>query len=121
MPEKSNIELGSGTLYFNGSDEGIEVTGGELTYTDIEGIDTPEYWENELRNIVWSTKPAEFECEMEYHPKDWTLVKCIDCGCEFPITNYYAVWTGVVGWRCPVCAAKERLKTMIRTNRGGGK
>ena len=114
MPEKSNIELGSGTLYFNGSDEGIEVIGGELTYTEEEPAE-------DVQRINRSFEPVEFECEMEYHPKDWTLVKCIDCGCEFPLTNYYAVWNVVFGWRCPVCAAKARLKTMIRTNRGGGK
>lgn len=114
MPVESSIELGSGTLYFNDSDEGIEVTGGELTHTEEE-------WADDVKYIKNSFEPVEFECEMEYHPKDWTLVKCIDCGYEFPITNYYAVWNGVFGWRCPVCAAKARLKTMIRTNRGGGK
>ena len=102
MPVRSNIELGSGSLYFKGLDEPIPVSDGQATY-ETEWADDQEY-------IKLSSEPIEFTLENAEFPKGWTLTECIECGYEFPITNLYNMLYGSSGWLCPRCTFIKRLE-----------
>ena len=83
MPVENNIELGSGTLYFNGTDESVEVSSGSLTCAEEEFADDTEY-------ISMNTEAVEFECEADFN-REWTLVKCCRCGSNMPVTEFWAL------------------------------
>ena len=102
MPVKSNIELGSGSLYFKGLDEPLEILEGQATYEE-EFADNKEY-------IKLSQEPIEFTMENAEFPKGWTLTKCRVCGYEFPITNLYNLLYGSSGWLCPRCTFIKRVE-----------
>lgn len=102
MPVKSNIEFGSGSLYFKGLDESIPVSEG-LTEIETEFADDQEY-------IKLSSEPIEFTLENAEFTKGWTLTKCRVCGYEFPITNLYNMLYGFSGWLCPRCTFIKRLE-----------
>ena len=99
MPVKSNIEFGSGSLYFKGLDEPIPVTEGQATYEE-EFADDKEY-------IKLSQEPIEFTFENVEFPRDWTLVKCNECGYGFPVTEFYALLYGANSWICPQCTLNK--------------
>lgn len=100
MPVRSNIEFGSGSLYFKGLDEPIPVSEGQATYEE-EFVDDKEPY------IKISQEPVEFTFENVEFPRDWTLVKCNECGYEFPVTEFYALLYGTTSWVCPQCALKK--------------
>lgn len=104
MPVKSNIEFGSGSLYFKGLDEPIPVYDGETTYE-------PEY-ADDLKYIKLSQEPIEFALENAEFPRGWTLTECRECGYRFPITNLYNLLYGSTGWLCPRCTFIKRLEEM---------
>lgn len=103
MPVKDPIELGSGRLYFKGTDESIEVNAGDLIYAEEEAFT------DDLKHISLSMEPITFECKAEFN-RNWTLIKCVKCGYEFPITKLYALLCGTDGWICPGCKLKEFLE-----------
>ena len=112
MPVRSNIEFGSGSLYFKGLDEPFEILEGQATYEE-EFADNKEY-------IKLSQKPVEFTFENVEFPRDWTLVKCNECGYEFPVTEFYALLYGANSWVCPQCAFKKVIEdTRKRSNKNG--
>lgn len=96
MPPKSNIELGSGQIYFKGLDESFEVSEGQAT-DEVEWADDQEY----IRKI--NHEPVTFTCEDVQYPKDWVLAECKYCGSKFPIVELYAMLYGTKGWTCPLC------------------
>ena len=73
MPVKSNIEFGSGSLYFKGLDEPIPVYDGEATYET-------EYADDQEPYIKLSTEPVEFTLGNVEIPRNWSLVRCNECG-----------------------------------------
>ena len=108
MPVKSNIEFGSGTLYFKGLDEPIPVSEGQSTYEE-EFADDQEY-------IKLSSEPVEFTLENAEFPREWVLTKCRECGYEFPITNFYNLLYGFSGCLCPRCTFIKRMDDFKRSN-----
>lgn len=104
MPTKSNIELGSGMLYFAGVDEPVEVRECEIECRDEEFAEDVQY----IRKLF--EEPVEFTCESVEFNKSWTTVKCCECDYEFPVTELYALLNGTTGWRCPRCALKAALE-----------
>ena len=102
MPVRSNIEFGSGSLYFKDLDEPIPVSEGRATY-ETEWADDREY-------IKLSQEPIEFTMENAEFTKGWTLTECRECGYEFPITNLYNLLYGSTGWLCPRCTFIKRLE-----------
>lgn len=102
MPVKDQIELGSGQLYFKGIDKPVPVEVGEFT--------TEEVWVDDVKYIRSFEEPVEFTCESVEFNKNWTTVKCMDCGYEFPVTEIHALLIGTTGWRCPRCALKAAIE-----------
>lgn len=102
MPVKNSIELGSGSLYFEGLDEPIPVSDGQATYED-EFADGREY-------IKLSSEPVEFTLENAEFPRGWALAECRECGYKFPITEVYILLYGSSGWLCPRCTFIKRLE-----------
>lgn len=109
MPVESNIELGSGRLYFNGEDEPIEVNAGDI-------IRDEEEWADDVEHINLSTEPIEFECNAEFN-RDWTLVRCCRCGDNMPVTEFWALLYGRNDWICPMCKYKESVIEALRRSR----
>lgn len=101
MPVKSNIELGSGQIYFKGMDESLEVLEGSIT----EATEDIEWADDQEPVIKFSSEPTEITIDNVEFGKDWTMVKCCKCGYDFPITMRYFLIYGAHGWACPVCAA----------------
>ena len=106
MPVKDSIELGEGTLYFNGTDEVFaEVKSGSMTYTEEDASD------NEIVYGGYIHLDDEFTLEANVDfPRNWTTVKCIDCGSLMPVTELYRLLYGSYGWRCPRCAMEMAVK-----------
>lgn len=102
MPVKSNVEFSSGTLYFKGLDEPIPISEGLATY-ETEYAD-------DLKYIKMSQEPIEFTINNAEFARDWTLVKCTECGYEFPVTEFYALLYGPNSWICPQCALNKILE-----------
>lgn len=95
MPPKSNIELGSGQIYFNGLNESFEVS-------DVEATDEVE-WADDVQYIRMFDEPVTLTCENVQYPRDWILAECKYCGRKFPIVELYAMLYGIKGWSCPLC------------------
>lgn len=112
MPPKTNskIEFGSGSLYIKDLDQEFKVFDGEGTYED-------EYAEDAEPIVRLSAEPIEFSINDATFIRDWTTVKCKDCGCDIPVTQYYALTFGTKGWVCPGCKFEE----VVTHARGGGK
>ena len=110
MPSKNNIEFSSGSLYIKDLDEEFKVFDGEATYED-------EYAEDQKPCVKLSTEPFEFTIDDATFIRDWTTVKCKDCGCDIPVTQYYALTFGTKGWTCPGC----KFWGVVMHARGGGK
>ena len=102
MPVKSSIELGSGQLYFKGCDKPIPVEVGEFT--------TEEVWADDVKYIRSFEEPVTLTCESVEFNRNWTTVKCYECGYEFPVTELYVLLNGTTGWRCPRCALNAVLE-----------
>ena len=100
MPVESNIELGSGHLYFKGIDNPIPVEVGEFT--------TEDAWADDTEYISMNTEPIEFECTAEFN-RNWTLVKCCRCGSNMPVTEFWALLYGRNDWICPMCKYREAV------------
>lgn len=94
-PKESNIELGSGQIYFKGLDESFEVSEGQAT-DEIE-------WADDVKYFRKFEEPLELRCESVQYPKDWVLAECKYCGSKFPIVELYAMLYGTKGWSCPLC------------------
>ena len=103
MPVKSNIELGPGKIFFNGSDEPAEIHYGSIEDSEIWAEDQEPY-------ISINSEPMEFTFENVEINRDWTLVNCAECGQAFAVTNFYALVYGPTGWICPVCNLKRTFK-----------
>ena len=73
MPVKDPIELGSGRLYFKGTDEFVDVDAGNLIVAEEEAFT------DDLKHISLSMEPITFECKAEFN-RNWTLIKCVKCG-----------------------------------------
>lgn len=112
MPPKTNnkIEFSSGSLYIKDLDEEFKVFNGEATYED-------EYAEDDKPLVRLSAEPIEFTINDATFIRDWTTVKCKDCGCDIPVTQYYALTFGTKGWTCPGC----KFWGVVTHARGGGK
>lgn len=108
MPVKSNIEFGSGSLYFKGLDEPIPISDGEATYE-------PEYADDQEPYIKISQEPIEFTLENVEFPRGWTLAECRECGYKFPITDYYALLYGTKGWLCQRCTFIKQIDKLKRS------
>lgn len=102
MPFRSNIEFGSGSLYFKGLDEPIPVSE-RLAMYEEEFADDLEY-------IKLSQEPIEFILDNAEFPRGWVLTKCRQCGYEFPITEIYNLLYGSSCWLCPKCTFIKRLE-----------
>ena len=102
MPVESNIELGSGRLYIQDLDEPIDINEGSLT-------EEPEWADDQAPVIKLSTEPVEFTVDNVEFARDWTIVRCRECGYGFPVTEMYALLYGTNSWRCPRCAL-NRIK-----------
>lgn len=102
MPVKSNIEFGSGSLYFKGLDEPIPVSKGEATYE-------PEFVDDKEPYIKLSQEPVEFTLDNIEIPRGWVLTECAKCGYKFPITEFYSLLNGSSGWLCPRCTFIKRM------------
>lgn len=100
MPTKSNIELGNGRLYFKGLDKPLEILDGEI---ECE----PEYAEDHEPYRKMSQEPIEFTLDNVEFTKNWSLVKCEECGYQFPVTDLYVLLCGTKGWICPGCKFKR--------------
>lgn len=100
MPPKNNIELGNGYLYLSSLDEPLEVFDGEIEYE-------PEYAEDQEPYIKMSQEPIEFTFDNVEFTKNWTMVKCEECGYQFPVSDLYALLYGTEGWICPGCKFKR--------------
>ena len=110
MPVKSNIEFGSGSLYFKGLDEPIPVSEG-LAEIETEFADDQEY-------IKLSQEPIEFTFDNVEFPRDCVLVKYNECGYKFPVTEFYTLLYGTGSWVCPQCALKKAVEdARKRSNR----
>lgn len=107
MPVESDIELSSGRLYFKDLDESIEIQGGSLTGSVTEATDDIEWADEQEPVIKFSTEPVEFTVDNVEFARDWTIVKCMDCGYGFPVTEMYALLYGTNAWRCPRCALNK--------------
>jgi hypothetical protein len=110
MPVKDSIELGEGRLYFTDTDEGVDVKCGEISCVD-------EISEDDLKHMSIGSGPFEFTCQTEFN-NNWTTVKCKECGTDIPVTEFYTLLYGTVGWTCPRCTfnkaieeARKRSKT----------
>ena len=109
MPVKNNIEFSSGTLYFKGLDEPVPVSEGQATYEE-EFADVKEY-------LKLSQEPIEFTLDNIEFPREWTLVKCSECGYNFPVTELYVLLHGTDNWICPQCALNKVIEdTRKRSN-----
>lgn len=108
MPVESNIELGSGHLYFNGADEPAEIRDAKII-SDEEIAD-------DGKHINLSTEPIEFECTAEFN-RNWTLVKCCRCGSNMPVTEFWALLYGRNDWICPMCKYKEAVIEALRRSK----
>lgn len=103
MPPKSNIELGSGRLYFKGLDESFEVHGQEAT-------DETEWYDDKEPYIKNVKEPIELTLNDIEAPRDWVLAECKYCGYRFPITEWYSILLGTKGWTCPRCVFRKTLE-----------
>lgn len=110
MPVKSNIELGSGQIYFKGLDESLEVLEGSIT----EATDDIEWADDQEPVIRLSTEPVELTINNAEFARDWTIVKCRECGYGFPVTEMYALLYGTNSWVCPRCAL-NRIREAARS------
>lgn len=109
MPPKSNIDFSSCTLYFQGIDEPVEISGGIAEYE-------PEYVEDHEPYIINTTEPVEITLDNVPFPRDWVLVECCECGYEFPITEFHTLIHGTEGWRCPRCVFNKILRDTRRSD-----
>ena len=107
MPPKSNIELGSGQLYFKGLDESLEVL-------DCEATDEIEYYDESKPYIKNITEPITLELINVEFPRGWTLAECKYCGYKFPVSEYYALLLGTKDWTCPRCAFNKAMQDAKR-------
>lgn len=101
MPVESNIELGSGSLYFKGCDKPIPVKVGEFA---TEEAWSSEVWADNVKHLSLNPDPS-----VEFN-RNWTTVKCCECDYEFPVTELYVLLNGTTGWRCPRCALKAAIE-----------
>lgn len=107
MPVESNIELGSGQIYFKGLDEPVEVY-------DCEVDEDIEWADDQTPVIRLSTEPVELTINNAEFARDWTIVKCRECGYGFPVTEMYALLYGTNSWRCPRCTL-NRIREAARS------
>lgn len=107
MPPKNTIELSTGSLYFTGVDEPLEVVDGSVTYEE-------EYAEDQEPYIKLSQEPVEFTLENAEFTKDWTLVECKECGYKFPVTELYTLLCGTKDWTCPRCIFNKAIEDARR-------
>ena len=101
MPPKSNIELGSGQIYFKGLDESFDIS-------DVEG-DTVFADDKEYVKIS-DVLEATIECEPMEINREWTLAYCKICRQPIPIIQFDAILYGTEGWTCPLCTTIARAK-----------
>ena len=109
MPVESNIELGSGHLYFDGEDEPFELGDGQI-------VSEEDVFADDMSYISMNTEPIEFECTAEFN-RDWTLVKCCRCGDNMPVTEFWALLYGRNDWICPMCKYKEAVIEALRRSK----
>ena len=105
MPVKNNIELGNGRLYISGLEESFEVHDCEATYE-------PEFVDDQEPYIKLSQEPIEFTIDNVETPRGWVMVKCKECGYEFPVTEFYLLLFGDKGWICPACRLNALTKAL---------
>jgi hypothetical protein len=105
MSPKTNIELGSGQIYFKGLDESIDIS-------DPGMFTTEETWADEMEYIpkISDAKEVTIECESVEFNREWTLAYCKICRQPIPITQFDALTLGTTGWTCPLCTVIERMK-----------
>lgn len=104
MPPKSNIELGSGQIYFKGLDESFDISDveGEVEFAD----DSTPIPINGVKELMEAT----IECESVQFNREWTLAYCKICRQPIPIIMFDALTLGTTGWTCPLCTVKERMR-----------
>lgn len=103
----SNIELSSGSLYFKGMAEPLEVS-------DIEVTDESEWYDDNKPYIRFNQEPIEITLDNIERPRDWVLAECKECGYNFPISEWYSLLMGTKGWTCPRCTFNKRLEEARR-------
>lgn len=108
MPTKSNIELGSGQIYFKGLDESFDISDAE---GEIEFADDKEYVK------INTGGEATFTCDSVQFNREWTLAYCKICRQPIPITMFDALTLGTTGWTCPLCTVKARMARKLQKRR----
>lgn len=104
MPPKSNIELGSGQIYFSGLDESFDIF---EAVGEVEFADDMEYIPK-----ISDAKEATFEFDLQ-PSQEWTLVYCRNCHQPIPITLFKMLTYGPDGWTCPLCTMIARMKRRV--------